>query len=135
MTLSNKLYIGGGLILLLGAFEAGVHSVDISTTRVDTISQDHTKTTIVETKKPDGSSTTTTTIDEKSKTKTDAISQVPVATKQKTNISVLVANDFKQPGIIPLYGISVNRELIGPVTVGAFGLTNGTIGLSIGVNF
>ena len=36
---------------------------------------------------------------------------------------------------IPLYGISANKEFIGPITIGAFGLTNGTIGLSIGVNF
>jgi hypothetical protein len=34
-----------------------------------------------------------------------------------------------------MYGISVHREFIGPITLGAFGLTNGTVGLSIGVNF
>ncbi len=135
MTIKEKVLGIVAILALASSFEAGVHSVDISTSKVDTINIDHKKTTIVVVKKPDGSSTTTETIDEKSKTKTDAISQIPVKTNQKTNISVLVGNDFSRSVVKPIYGISVNRELIGPVTVGAYGLTSGIIGLSIGVNF
>lgn len=135
MTLATKLYIALAVALIIGAYELGVKSVDISTSKVDTVSQDHTQKTIVTIKKPDGSSTTTETVDSRSTTKTDAITQTPTSTKQKTNISVLVGNDFSKSDLKPLYGIAVNRELLGPITVGAFGLTNGTIGLSIGVNF
>lgn len=133
--MSSRFYWAIGIALLGLGFELGVHSVDISTTKVDTVAVDHTKTVIVTVKAKDGSSTTTETIDQKSKTKTDAISQVPVTTKQKTNISVLVGNDFSNSVIKPMYGVSVTRELLGPVTVGAYGLTNGVIGISLGINF
>lgn len=35
----------------------------------------------------------------------------------------------------PIYGASINKEILGPVSVGVFGLTNGTIGASIGITF
>lgn len=36
---------------------------------------------------------------------------------------------------IPIYGISLSKEVFGPFTAGAFGLTNGIVGLSAGINF
>jgi hypothetical protein len=135
MTITDKII---GILAILGlvaAFEAGVHSVDILTSKVDTTTQDQTKTTIVTTKKPDGSSTTTEIIDDKSQTETDAITKTPVASRQKTNISAIVSEDIRHLNSTPAYGLSFTREFIGPVTLGAFGLTNGTVGISLGVNF
>lgn len=79
--------------------------------------------------------TTTTTTDHSVKTETDNKTSV-VAKKATTNISALIGNDFSRSGILPLYGVSVSKEILGPVTLGVFGLiTNGVIGLSVGVNF
>ncbi len=90
----------------------------------------HTTTTIVTVKKPDGTTTTTEKIDSKTKTNT-----VIVPPRPKLNVSVLVANDFSKNSLQPLYGVSISKEVLGPVTAGAFALTNGTIGVSIGINF
>ncbi len=89
--------------------------------------------TIVTVKSPDGTTKTIETVD--TNTKTNEVIQQTAIKTSKINVSVLVGNDFSKSGIIPLYGISVNKELIGPITVGVFGLTNSTIGLSIGLNF
>lgn len=61
----------------------------------------------------------------------------PAASKRanRMNVSVLAGIDFSSAVPKPTYGVSINKEFIGPITVGVFGLTNGTIGASIGVNF
>lgn len=51
------------------------------------------------------------------------------------NISVLAATSQKSHFGQLDYGVSATKELIGPVTVGAFGLTSGVVGASIGINF
>lgn len=43
------------------------------------------------------------------------------------NVSALITSSTK--------GVSVTKELIGPVTVGAFALSDGTLGASLGLNF
>lgn len=43
------------------------------------------------------------------------------------NVSALISNSGK--------GVSVTKELIGPITVGAFALSDGTFGASLGLNF
>lgn len=78
--------------------------------------------------------TTTTTIDRTQRTETSKNSTV-VAKRSTINVSALVANDFSTGSLKPLYGVSVSKEVIGQITVGAFGLTNGTLGLSLGLNF
>lgn len=55
----------------------------------------------------------------------------------KTNISVLFRsrdNVFKNH-TFDVYGASINRELLGPITIGVFGFSTGSGGLSLGVNF
>ncbi len=101
----------------------------------------HTKTTITESKKPDGTDTTTTVIDqvqnEKATESMDSKMMTESTSKpgSKINISVLGANDFSRGLLVPTYGLSVSKEFIGPVTVGAFGLMNGVVGVSIGLDF
>ena len=84
---------------------------------------------IVKTVKPDGTVITSVTTDKDNRVK--AVVSTPTS---KINISALAGVDtaarFK-----PVYGLSFNKEFIGPTTLGAYGLTNGTIGVSIGLDF
>jgi hypothetical protein len=89
---------------------------------------DHEVTVIVE--DPSGKKTTTITKDTTRKSK----EVVKTIVKPKVNVSALAGvstTDSRKP----VYGISVSKEFIGPITLGAFGLTNGIIGISVGVNF
>lgn len=91
----------------------------------------------IEVVSPDGTKRTETVVTDEtsnsSSTRQEKKEEVHIA-GPKTNISVITAwemeRDWKQ-----LYGLSVNHEVIGPVTVGAWGLTNGTLGVSVGINF
>lgn len=88
--------------------------------------------TIVETKKPDGTITTITNINTV-KDETDKTNTTIAAPRPTWNVSGLVALDsFKD--ITPKYGISITKEFLG-LRVGAFGLTNGTAGVSLGIDF
>ena len=150
LTKTEIVIISAGLVVAFafGRYSAEQISTKTASTQVTDTKQNQTisdkkKVTTTETKKPDGTSQTVTQVDEDVETtiatKTDetsksTVSSVPAA-RSKTNISILGANDFSRGLLIPTYGISVNREVLGPVTVGAFGLMNGTIGVSVGVNF
>jgi len=50
------------------------------------------------------------------------------------NVSALVGTD-PMNSFKPLYGFSVSKQFIGPVTIGLWGLTNSTVGISLGLNF
>lgn len=163
MTLSTldwkyKVIICG--VLIAGAFAAGRYSVsapeiktEISEQKKEEIVTDkkqdvktHTETKIVEVKTPDGVDTKTTTIAEikdvledtkkNDKVQDDTqIKQDVIPPKTNTlNLSVLAATTTGQFGT-PIYGASVTKEIVGPVTAGAFFLTNGTVGVSVGMSF
>lgn len=128
-------------VLLMTGFAVGyklakgnVAEVDKTKTTTDTKTNDtdHKVTVIVQ--KPDGN-TTTTIVEDRHRTTDSDTTQTSVVTimkKAKINVSVLAATEHF---IKPYYGISINKEVLGPITVGVFGLTNGTLGLSIGFNF
>lgn len=50
----------------------------------------------------------------------------------KVNISIL--GGIKSDLNTVVYGASVSKELIGPITIGAWGLTDKTFGISVGLN-
>lgn len=100
------------------------------------------KKVIVEEVKPDGSKTTTTTVDTKtninttvSKDKTTDESKVVEVSKSKLNVSILAGLDIIKPENGFVYGAHISKELLGPITFGLFGQTNKTFGVSIGLNF
>lgn len=101
----------------------------------------HTQTKTVTVKQPDGKVETTTTTDTVTLTKEtenkDVQSSTTVtASKSKINVSAMVQYDIFHPSFSgPAYGLSVSKEVLGPITVGAYGLTNGTIGITVGVDF
>lgn len=137
MSLQYKVILS--LVALLAAYSFG-HYTKPQPAETKTTTQETEKQTqhdvIVTVKAPDGTTKTTETIDTTTKVieKKQELQVLPPK-QSKINVSALVANDFSRGGILPLYGASVSKEFIGPVTLGAFGLTNGTIGLSIGLNF
>lgn len=71
------------------------------------------------------------------KTETDSKDKSTTIEKSKgvTNLSVLSGINVSQPGNPILYGASVNRSILGPITIGLWGLSNGTCGASVGLNF
>ena len=71
---------------------------------------------------------------EAQKTVTDLLQTVTQQQRSKFNVSALADVDLTS-AFKPSYGISIEREVIGPITAGVYGLTNGVIGISIGVNF
>lgn len=100
----------------------------------------HKVTVIVE--KPNGDKTTTISEDSNLKTddkskitdsKTDTKTKEVVKQGSSLNISALAARD-NQSGTI-VYGAQVQRDLIGPINLGLYGLTNGLVGVSLGVRF
>lgn len=107
----------------------------------------HRQTTTTETTKPDGTKTKTTTTTEDTTTnkKTDSSSiddksKSTEETKEVTksgknlNISLIAGAPVLPPGI-PVYGVAVTTSLIGPITTGLWGLSNGIVGASVGLSF
>ena len=135
--MSNKIKIVVVIIVVAIAFLAGQKSVPEKTKTVEVEKVvtvvEHKVITIKE--NPDGSKETTITTDKKTDSKTDKTAEEKTSIKSKTNISLLVGTSSPLSTLDTVYGISANKELIGPVTVGAWVLTNKSIGLSIGLNF
>jgi hypothetical protein len=107
--------------------------------------QDHKKYTVVETTTPNGTKTKTTTItDDRGVTSTDKSTDNTDTTQTKSKevdkssskltLQVLAGLNITAPGT-PTYGLSVSRNLLGPIVVGVFGMTNHTAGFSIGLTF
>lgn len=138
------------LAVLLAAFAAGRYSVQTpKTVATEDIKKEdqtdkntHTVTTTTKKVHKDGEEETVITVvkDTNLSTKNtvtdDKRVEVTPAKKNTINVSALIGIDIgtiSKP--VPIYGVSVNKELLGPVTGGLFGLTNGTLGVSIGLNF
>jgi hypothetical protein len=148
-----KHIIIGGVVIAVVAFGFGRYSVNQPTItqseqikekevqHVDTKQDVKKVTTIV--KKPDGEETTTITEDSNTDTKdnTNTLTNENLQTKTEAaahdtlNLSALAGINYQQPQQGLIYGVSVTKELIGPITIGAFGFTNGLVGGSIGISF
>lgn len=133
-----------GLCIILAiviAFAVGRYSVSENkseTKQTETQKQQdkHKETTTVIVKAPDGTQTTTT------KTVEDTVTDTKQLSKSKdtesrpsiVSISALMGVDTAN-GRQTVYGLAVSKEVAGPLILGAYGMNNGIIGLSIGVNF
>lgn len=153
MTIPVKYQYTAAAVLIVTAFAFGRYSVNaptvkttenITTTDKTTEAKNtHTKTTITEVKRPSGVDTKTTVIDQVANDNTARQDQenlqvqqtVTPPKKDTLNISLLGANDFSRGLLVPTYGLSVTKSVLGPITIGAFGLMNGVVGVSIGLNF
>jgi hypothetical protein len=136
-----------GILLLLVAFAIGRYTTQATVitktvTKTDETQHlnEHQHETIVEKKSPDGTDTVVTTIDsaQSDTVQTDTITQSQTKTvtgSSKINLSALATTNIHSPFGAPAYGLSVSKEVAGPITAGLFGLSNGTVGISIGINF
>ena len=159
METKYKIMIGAGVVLVsvaVGRFTAPVKTkIEIKTVEVikevkvetkDTKKKDDKTYTKTETIKPDGTKTSVTTIvdkdttDTRIDTKTNATTTVSQdSTKETTsrggrlNLSLL-GGMTSITNSTPIWGAHVSKEVLGPMTLGIFGFTNGSGGVSIGIN-
>jgi hypothetical protein len=150
--MSLKTQAIAALILVLTSFAVGRYSVQqppaIKTQEVTKVQETenqakdtHTQTKTVVDKLPTGEVKTTTVTDTTVLTKTketdntvQTLQQTVVPTSRpKLNVSALLAYDYHSGGVA--YGLSVQKEVLGPIAAGLYGLNNGTIGVSIGLDF
>lgn len=151
MTVRTYGIVLGLLVISFAAGRYSLRSPEIKTK--DTVKTDikkeidrdiHTQTIVTTIKTSDGTIKTVQTIDTVSDTKTK-IDTAKSETKTSDiiplrygtiNVSGLVGNDFSTSwNLKPIYGVSVTKEFLGPITLGGYGLTNGVLGISIGLNF
>lgn len=154
--MSTKQTILGLVLSLLVGLAIGRYTLPakiVETTKVvevekkDTKSQqqDNSTTTITQEKHPDGSVTTVTKIQKNVDTKTDtklSDNKDSESSKETTyntrnwGLNV-IASTHPLSSLHPTvtYGGSVTYRLLGPITVGAMFLTDGTVGASLGISF
>lgn len=121
------------LSIAVAGFVIGRHSQPekISTKKVEVIKRDiKTVTRII--KQPDGTVIKERTVEDKTKSETKNTTEITAQTN-KNRISALTSYSVYDKDIV--YGISYERQLIGPVFVGIWGLTNHTYGISVGLSF
>ena len=120
----------------------------VDTSTVDDKKQRHKKVTITEIVKPDGTKEVTTVItddtesdNKKNTTDTTDISKSETDKKEVTNsasrvtISALGGASLSFGSNPLIYGASISKPVLGPLTLGVWGLSNATGGLSIGLTF
>ena len=148
MSLKYKVLIG--VLALATAYACGrwmsptkivtqIQTVEIEKKTEDKQKDEHKKTIIV--KKPDGTTTTTITDDTKSQDQEKDDTTITQDEKKevdyssaKTTVAMLARVSVSSVGL-PTYGVLVSRPLLGPLTVGAFGFQDKSIGLALGLTF
>ncbi len=96
----------------------------------------------------DGTTTSTSTIVEKDRSTSGDITSVNTDTtikrdetkevtksSSRLNLSALAGVNVLNPSSGMVYGGSLTKDVLGHITIGAFGLSNGLSGLSLGVSF
>ncbi len=135
------------LILLAVSFTFGRYSVDVKTEESSKVTdtkqidrEKHVKTVVVVNELPDGTKHTETTTTNDTTTKIDAsttttdVKSITPVKRSTLNVSLLAGTNLNEP-FKPTYGASITKEVLGPITVGVWGLTTGTAGISLGVDF
>lgn len=113
--------------------------VEIQTSSTQTqdtkIDQD---TVIIETTDKDGNKTKTTKTKTTTNTQTkreDKAEEVKHIKSPEYHISAMAAMDVTNLTSPLVFGIHIQKQFIGPVSIGLFGFTNKTAGLSLGLQF
>jgi len=133
-------FVSFALGALLGRYSlpAKVITKTETVTLRDSNKIDHSVTTVTTEKHKDGTETvvavTHNDIDTVSHSASDSKAEKDIVYDTKRwGINALMA----YPGLhsTPTYGVSVTYRLLGPLSIGALGLSNGTLGMSVGVVF
>lgn len=127
-----------------------VHEVVKQDTQQQTSQKNHKVVQTTETDKPDGTKVIVTTSSDQIDTNTDVnhtidtnLQDNKTSTSEKTVtrdrgaivLSGLAGLRINGLSTGPVYGGYVGKRVLGPITVGAFGLSDATAGLSIGLTF
>jgi hypothetical protein len=137
-----KLSVAGLILLAIGIAIGRFSQKDtksVSDAKVQENKNTHTQTKTITVKEPSGKVETTTITDTvitaKETTDTKTVQQT-APQKSKINISAMAGYDIFHPSLEgPTYGLVVSKEFVGPITLGVFGLTNGTVGVTAGISF
>jgi hypothetical protein len=161
MDLTQKQKIIITSVALLTAFAVGRYSTPtkvkivtqtvtvekkVDTTQTNTDSNKHLTTVKTETDLPDGTKTIVTktelTDDTKKKTDTKDVTSDTInttvskeVTRGSSPVTLSLLAGAQLTGFTPVYGGSISKEVLGPITLGAFYLSNTTAGLSVGLTF
>lgn len=133
----------GGVIIIVIAFYCGKYAAPTKVeTKVVTVEVEKTKVVekkvIVEKVNPDGSKTTVTTVDTNTETQTDTnTNSTTIKENKKSSLNVYAMGglDVSNPANGFIVGAHVSKQLLGPVSIGLFGFTNKTTGVSVGFSF
>lgn len=139
MTTRLKLLIGVLLVLIGYAFgyytlPEKVVTKTVTDVKTVTVTQHDVETVVVN--KPDGT-TETKIIDHSTDTTKSEDTSVSTKTIEngKPNWKVSVQGSTKHPELQYFYGAQVERRILGPIFVGAFGNVDKTVGLTVGLEF
>lgn len=155
--MDTKYKVGIAVVVVLASFAAGrfltpekvrietkIVEVEKKVDTEDKKNDTHKHTVIVKKTNKDGTSTTTTdvTYEDKTETKkndvvtdnksTDRTKEVTSGSSRVT-LSALVGVSVTTG--LPVYGASLSKPVLGPLTLGIWGLNNGTCGGSVGFTF
>jgi len=159
MELKNKIIIGvvytvavAGTAVYIMPTKTKIETKTVSVDKVvykDKIVKDerlHKHITITKTQDTDGKIVTKTDITydyKEDDSKTDDVAKNDTVTTDttkevtraapKVTLSMLGGWDLSRG--LPVYGVSLTKPIFGPFTIGAFGLNNGSVGLSFGFTF
>jgi cytoskeletal protein RodZ len=150
----TKRNIAIALLILVAVFLAGRFSrpakvvtetkiVEVEKKTSDTTTGSHKDTTTTTVTNKDGTQTTTTHAvedtgshthsTEANNTSTD-ISKTVINSDSRINLSVLGGAQITSPSST-VFGGAASKKILGPVTAGVWGLSNGIVGLSLGLSF
>ena len=137
------------VVIAIGGFIAGrstapvkIHEVTTEVVKQheqqDSDSKKHI--TIIETTQPDGSKRKVTEVNQETKTDTTVQTDTNIKRESTTTFS---AGSIHIQGLIggyipfsaPIYGLSVSKQFIGPLSIGIWGLSDKTVGVSVGITF
>jgi hypothetical protein len=133
--------VGASLAVVFVPKKVVTKTVQVETKQTDIDRDKHKETTVTESVKPDGTKQTVTHITEETNTqktvkdaKREESEKTVVTGSPRTTISALAGTRFSAADPVD-FGLSVERQLIGPFNVGAFGFKSGLVGLSLGISF
>jgi len=133
----KKFFFAVACSALLGyAFGRWGHPVKIvetKTVQVEVEREDKTKVFKIETVKPDGTKITKTRTRKDVGTATRSRTEAAKTTVYPGRVSVFIIG--ARSGLQPVYGGGISAPVLGPIRAGGFGLSNGTLGLTLGLDF
>lgn len=156
--MSTKYKVVLAAIALLGAFAAGrylapekikiekqIVEVEKKSSNKDAEKNTRKTTTVTKTTYPDGRveertvvveetdrKSSSTTVSEGSKTE----NEVTEVTHSSSRVTISALAGAPTSSLqLPVYGVAISKPVLGPITVGAWGLSSGVIGASLGLTF